>query len=103
MRRLVLAAVLAASLSPLAAHADPQCFPPRAVYTANGWVYVNVPDGPCHWTTYSFPLVGPDATPAADACYAKPLLHQDGDTLYVSVQTGRCSSETVAIPFPIHS
>ena len=39
----------------------------------------------------------------AHACYAKPLLYQDGDTLYVSVQTGRCSAETVAVPFPVHA
>jgi hypothetical protein len=39
----------------------------------------------------------------AHACYAKPLLHQDGDTLYISVQTGRCSAETVAVPLPVHA
>jgi hypothetical protein len=56
MRRLVLAAALAAAVTPLAAHATPQCLSKVLLERHDGYTVVNVPTGRCSWTAIVVPV-----------------------------------------------
>jgi len=57
MRRLVLAATLAAAVAPLApAHAQVPCFAKVLLERHDGYTVVNVPTGRCSWASIVVPV-----------------------------------------------